>query len=129
LNGNPPTTTPSSTVGLNFLRFFDAALRVDGETCAVTFSNGMELSVLCLWIHNYSSYIHTHSHELNAVGYQNEQLVMFKAADVPAAATNFIRAKDYIIFNGVKFSINQARLKSGLWTLSLWIFGVTPRGI
>jgi hypothetical protein len=54
---------------------------------------------------------------------------MFKAGDVPAAATNFIRAKDYIIFNGVKFSVNQARLKSGLWTLSLWLFGVTPFGI
>jgi hypothetical protein len=124
-----PTTAPGSRVGNNFLLAFDVALSDDGETCQIMFSNGVETSINCLWIHNYSNYIHTHSHELNAVGFQNEQLVMFKAGDVPAAATNFIRAKDYIIFNGVKFSVNQARLKSGLWTLSLWIFGVTPFGI
>ena len=82
-----------------------------------------------MWIYDHSDYIHTHTHELNSIGFQNQQRVMFKAGDVPAEATDFIRAKDYIIFNGVKFSINQARLKSGLWTSTLWVFGVTPRGI
>jgi len=110
-----------------FLKAFDVALRVDGDTKTLRFSDGVtangriEASIQCLWARDSSSYMHTHTHGMNTVLQHHERILMFKAADVPEGARLY--ANQYIDVGDEQFKIVMARRKDELWTLQLLAIG------
>jgi hypothetical protein len=112
-----------SEVSENFLDAFGDALSVDGDLHSFTFSNYSTARLTCLWVKDVSAYLHTHSHELNYVVFQNEKLCLIKASDVPENAV--LRANDYLTIDNTRYKIANARLKDCIWTLQLMIIGTT----
>ena len=112
-----------SEVSDNFLEAFDVALSVDGDEHIFLFAGSAPVTKTCLWVKDVSAYLHTHSHGLNAVVFQNEKICVIKATDVPGTA--LLRANDYLTIDGTRYRIMNSRLKDGLWTLQIMIIGTT----
>jgi hypothetical protein len=112
-----------SEVSSNFLSAFGDALSVDGDLHYFTFSGGASATLLCLWVKDLSSYIHTHTHNLNDVVFSNQKMCIIRECEVPSRAV--LRANDYLTVDGTRYKIMNARLKDYLWTLQLMIMATT----
>jgi hypothetical protein len=116
-----------SEAQLNFLEFFAIALSIDGSSHCFEFSNGvtddgrLTANLTVLWVKNITLDYHLHTHELNRVLRHDERILMMYASDVPDGARLYVN--DYLECDGESFKITSARLKDGLWNLTLNVLG------
>jgi hypothetical protein len=111
----------------NFLQFFALALSIDGSTHCFSFSDGvtddgrLTANLTVLWVKNITLDYHLHTHELNRVLRHDERMLVMYATDVPDGARLYVN--DYLDVDNERFKITSARLKDGLWSLTLNVLG------
>jgi hypothetical protein len=109
------------------LAFNDIALGVDGSQHYFGIADGntdegkIYAVITVLWVQNQSVEFHTHTHGLNTAVRIDERRFIMNAADLPKGARLY--ANDFIDIDSEQFKISQARIRDGLWEVTVKVLG------